>query len=842
MPSILTKSRELEHKFLRGAPKGNKERIQEVIDIYKSHKNVNFLTTQNMVLALYSPSLYSKLKVDKMYENFISKHADTEAFPGDHIRTWRYADRMKERLDRLTGVKRHFQLEVYLYTQERKMDPTRDYPKQEELPKNMKKILGKKHKGLIQFWKGSLSVEATNSTAIEELKWKMTTRGTKEFRQLYPICKTDPNFAARERLNPGYLDGIYIKDWTDMGKVKRPARDPLHVQQRAAGDKAAIQFRYTSNELDLNKRTFREALQKNNHHQSECWINSIYDHYGETTQGDKRKGLLDPDKRPEYRITRESILELLGRTEDNIKEGLSIEEVLPFFQKYKLKLRVYDVFYNQIYKYDPEVPNFHEKPFYCITDGDHIYTLNKDLESLAQKTDDEDYKVVAGADFRTPDKPVKSDHKIIEHIDELIAILESSNDEENLTYLVQKYDNLEAIVWQLYKAGHRPSIKDGAGSLSWVSLTVNKHTFVIKSQQMIDWAIDGMMEIQDATTFNRMHDAKMDFHYQLFRKEHKSYYNSQDLDILNECRTVANVGWLKELPQGNVIIPKVQTRTAFSRTDLAEIDITKAFTGAFMKIKAIPVFNEFDTWQPYADSQPLKDLSLYMVEAKELDMFFNKRYCLCYGVFLKQLGKPKIHAVKHPSFIKKVSYRQMVEDLWKTPISDDAEEDSTLKKTIANCNFGMLEKQINKSVKSKIFDTYEDAKWFQAKYGGTISIMKQYEERQVSKCENPIDNGVEEVENECSTELIPTGNCLFILSLSAECSLTNGYRYIKELLMQHHNFYLNKCQRILTQHGIDVHVSIGQATLSRKVQEEEAVASRNQLGATSILHLLRALV
>ena len=305
MPSILTKSRELEHKFLRGAPKGNKERIQEVIDIYKSHKNVNFLTTQNMVLALYSPSLYSKLKVDKMYENFISKHADTEAFPGDHIRTWRYADRMKERLDRLTGVKRHFQLEVYLYTQERKMDPTRDFPKQEELPKNMKKILGKKHKGLIQFWKGSLSVEATNSTAIEELKWKMTTRGTKEFRQLYPICKTDPNFAARERLNPGYLDGIYIKDWTDMGKVKRPARDQLHVQQRTGVSKVAIQFRYSCCELDLNKRTFREALQKSSHHQSECWINSIYDHYGETTPGDKRKGLLDPDKRPEYRITRE---------------------------------------------------------------------------------------------------------------------------------------------------------------------------------------------------------------------------------------------------------------------------------------------------------------------------------------------------------------------------------------------------------------------------------------------------------------------------------------------------------------------------------------------------------
>ena len=39
-----------------------------------------------------------------------------------------------------------------------------------------------------------------------------------------------------------------------------------------------------------------------------------------------------------------------------------------------------------------------------------------------------------------------------------------------------------------------------------MSLSINKHTFSIKSQQMIDWAIDGMMEVQDAAVFNRMHD------------------------------------------------------------------------------------------------------------------------------------------------------------------------------------------------------------------------------------------------------------------------------------------------------------------------------------------------
>jgi hypothetical protein len=60
----------------------------------------------------------------------------------------------------------------------------------------------------------------------------------------------------------------------------------------------------------------------------------------------------------------EKILQVLGRTEENIKDGLSIKEVLPFFEKYKLKLRVNDVVYNFIHVYDPEKFNFNHRPFY----------------------------------------------------------------------------------------------------------------------------------------------------------------------------------------------------------------------------------------------------------------------------------------------------------------------------------------------------------------------------------------------------------------------------------------------------------------------------------------------
>ncbi|MFM7984277.1 MAG: hypothetical protein ACKPKO_33635 [Candidatus Fonsibacter sp.] len=91
--------------------------------------------------------------------------------------------------------------------------------------------------------------------------------------------------------------------------------------------------------------------------------------------------------------------------------------------------------------------------------------------------------------------------------------------------------------------------------------------------------------------FNIMQEAKTEFHYQLFKSEHKGYYNAQDIEILDECKTVANVGWLHSLvgtcPNNTKRPPTIP------RSSLAEIDISKAYTAAFMRIKSIPVFNEF---------------------------------------------------------------------------------------------------------------------------------------------------------------------------------------------------------------------------------------------------------
>ena len=100
--------------------------------------------------------------------------------------------------------------------------------------------------------------------------------------------------------------------------------------------------------------------------------------------------------------------------------------MLPFFVKYKLRLRVFNVFYQRIFRYDPPVENSNNKPMYVLADGDHIYTLNHDLKRLEQTQEeagDEAYTVRASSDYMLREDKEVVEHKMINHIDEIIKIL-----------------------------------------------------------------------------------------------------------------------------------------------------------------------------------------------------------------------------------------------------------------------------------------------------------------------------------------------------------------------------------------------------------------------------------
>jgi len=79
-----------------------------------------------------------------------------------------------------------------------------------------------------------------------------------------------------------------------------------------------------------------ESIKKEKYTQNERWINSITDFYGDTLMNTNRKRNV---------LTRQKLLTILNTTEETVKLGISIKDVLPFFKQYKLKLRVFDVFW-----------------------------------------------------------------------------------------------------------------------------------------------------------------------------------------------------------------------------------------------------------------------------------------------------------------------------------------------------------------------------------------------------------------------------------------------------------------------------------------------------------------
>jgi hypothetical protein len=345
--------------------------------------------------------------------------------------------------------------------------------------------------------------------------------------------------------------------------------------------------------------------------------------------------------------------------------------------------------------------------------GDHIYTLNHNIKSLEQKHDEHDECIIkVSSDYIVREDTEQSIyHKMIDNVDDILKIIkETEQTEKQLIYLVLRNDNLTGLYYELRSVGYDTAIKYETGRITHLIMEFSKITFIIRTQQLITSVIQYPVVVDNEETYNLMNTAMVDFNKKLFKASHKSYYTQEDINILDEYRTIANTGMLSKKP----------------KDDLVEIDVSKAYTSAFCKIKKIPIFTEFDNFVKYS-GQKIENYSLYIVESKSSNLFFSKRFNLCYGMFLKKVINPDytILYFKKPSSIKKVDYQSIVDELWKSKISDDEYIDTYIKKLIGNINFGLLEKSQNKRQRSFVFDDLSELKHYQSEYGGRINIISK---------------------------------------------------------------------------------------------------------------------
>ena len=103
---------------------------------------------------------------------------------------------------------------------------------------------------------------------------------------------------------------------------------------------------------------------------------------------------------------------------------------------------------------------------------------------------------------------------------------------------------------------------------------------------------------------------------------------------------------------------------------------------------------------------------------------------------------------------------------------------------IANINFGLLEKSQNKQQKTFLFDDLSELKHYQSQYGGNLNIISKIEQIH-EQSNNPLDKDIEDADRLTATNTVKQ---YYALNIYGSSTLKNGFRFIKELLLQQHNF------------------------------------------------------
>ena len=569
------------------APEGNRPKIDKIIDLYKSGiiPSAQIRTALNLVRALTS----RRGKPENKFNKIVSKYEKHVKFNMSFIL---YTEPTYEKKKGQRKYKKLIQITPKMNlignTKNLQKDSKDRYDEIMRSYGNINNFLDAHKNKFLTVSPLSLGRDPTEEEEDNFYRLASVILTSKEIKAMHYA------WGNQGDSNIPYVCGIYFYHAHNIKLLNIKPRNQLTARARC-DQKQSIYNRYVSTTvLDITKDTLQEAINKyNNHIKNECWINTLYDFY--------KDSLLSPDKKRSV-IIREIILQIIGKTEDNIKEGLTVMDMQPFFEKYRLQARVYDIFNKLIYKYDPLVRNHNNKILRCLLKDDHIYTLNHDvnrLDQIAEFYDETEFIVKASSNYRTQeDDETPNIYRMFETVDDILKIVkenqkhdEEEKEERKIIYLIHRYDDLVSILFELKtNVGYEPGICYESGRITKLFLEFNKITFIIKTQQLITSTVERPIVVENEDIYNRMNQAMVKLNKSMFRQSYKSNYTDLDIDILDEYRSYANVGLLRQKPTCNLV----------------EIDVSKAYTSALIKIDKIPIFNEFDIFQPY-NGEIIKD-------------------------------------------------------------------------------------------------------------------------------------------------------------------------------------------------------------------------------------------
>ena len=141
----------------------------------------------------------------------------------------------------------------------------------------------------------------------------------------------------------------------------------------------------------------------------------------------------------------------------------------------------------------------------------------------------ENSKLCASTDFplNSKEEPVK--YEMFIGVDDVMKILEEDNPEIEEINLVSKR-HLKNVYCELFKrCCYEPSvIMSAGGNISSIKFEFNKTILDIRSQDLVNCAVERSEYTDDDTVFNRVYEGMLKFNKALFNPNHKPYYHQND--------------------------------------------------------------------------------------------------------------------------------------------------------------------------------------------------------------------------------------------------------------------------------------------------------------------------
>ena len=789
------------------------QKINKVVDLYEDRKISQFSTAERLIKNIATTNEKQRTKGLKEYEKAVEKYEEKEPVSEKQqqaLQKAREAKKVKTDDRKVANVRTRLREKtkasavsrlvrkarekgfgktntysvgyMFFTTADRDGDPDED--RDEKIKRIQNRKTGFKVNGTQYFplnpRDGVRNASIKTTPFIESVvNRKITKKFDKNlFKKVFKLLQRDA-LVKSDLL--GYVDAFIIYSATQVDSTEEefdlgdePLKDTSNI---------SIWNYYHETLVDPTHETVEEAIKSKHYREDECWINALLEKYEGTELTREKRGKLAKT------LSRNKILEILDKTEEEIhREGISTIQMQPVFQFFNIPVKIYNCEARPVYEFIPNKYKHdrHTNIFTGMIKNNHLYPINANWDRLNQMKELKPFELKASTNFYINDTDKPPVYKIFSHIDELLKMTD-----EDEYHLIHIDNNMTEVLYQLKDAGYEPYVKFQGGKISQIKVSFRytslKKTVIynISSQDLSKEYIERDVVVNTEDKYNRLINAMFAFNKAIFSENHKSKYDDIDISILNECRTIVPMGYLHKHDK---------------LKELVEIDRTKAFTWAFKQIKRIPKFNEFDIWKPIIDEidiYKLSSLTLYMVEVYEGNMFFNKKINLIYGKFLRKMVengvKLKIICYKQPCYLHKVDYSKVVNDLWDTYISDDIEEDKSLKKKVANINFGMLEKSNNTSQRTKVFNSLKEACYYQGQYGGKIIAIQ----RETVTMESYDDDDF--------SETTAMGDTYYILNTTDKQQLVNGFIYIKELLLQYHNYAMYDAYTKLRNNDVKVY-------------------------------------